>query len=203
MTNYEELWKKANRAGRWLQIIPFVRFVAVTGSLGRNETKPDSDADLMVVTEPSRLYTARAFALTILQATGQRINVEGGRIGGTVDPNYWLTADHLDIQPHNTYVARDYTLSTPLWGSADIYTRIVQANDWVADYQRKFRDVMPPKQSSVYRLLQTVLELLCRLWPGLEAWCRSVQERKIRAFATRRGRPEKVVVTDRELRLHL
>jgi len=199
----ENLWKKANRAAVWLQVVPFVRFVAVTGSLGRGEAKPDSDADLMVVTEPGRLYTARAFALTLLQATSQRVNVEAGRIGGTVDPNYWLTSDNLDIQPHNAYVARDYTYTMPLWDSSEIYSRLTHTNPWVAEYKRKFRDVVPPRQFLVLRAIQYSAELLCRLWPGLEVWTKSVQEKTIRAFAERQSNLDKVVLTDHELRLHL
>jgi predicted nucleotidyltransferase len=204
MKDYEVgLWKKARRAATLLQLAPFIRFVAVTGSLGRGETKPDSDVDLFIVTERKHLYTARAFALTILKYTGQRINVESRRVAGTVDPNYWLTSDHLDLHPHNAYVARDYTFMVPVWDSADTHHKITLTNSWVADYKRTFRDIVPTKQSPVLRLIQFSAETLCRLWPGLESWTRSVQEKKIRAFAERQASLEKVVLTDRELRLHL
>jgi len=204
MTKHEvEFWKKARRAATWLQIAPFVRFVAVTGSLSRGEAKPDSDADLFVVTEPGHLYTARAFALILLQYTGQRVNVEAGRIGGAVDPNYWLSSDHLDIQPHTAFVARDYTYMMPLWDSSDVYFRLMHMNPWVAEYKRKFRDVMPPHQYSVLRVIQLGVESLYRIFGSwLERWTRSVQERRVRAFADRQGRADHVVLTDSELRLH-
>ncbi len=108
--------------------------VAVTGSLGRGEAKPDSDADLFIVTEPKRLYTARAFVLLILKFTGQRINVEAGRVAGAVDPNYWLSGDNLDLKPHNAYVARDYSYMLPLWDACDIYFKLVDANSWLAEW---------------------------------------------------------------------
>lgn len=204
MKDYEErLWQKAKRAATLLQLVPFVRFVAVTGSLGRGEAKPDSDADLFIVTEPGRLYTARAFALAFLQLIGQRINVEAGRIAGAADPNYWLTADNLDIAPHSAFVARDYTFMVPLWDASDIYFKTIRMNVWVSEYKRKFRDIKPPRQSSALKLIQYTVELFCRLWPGLEAWMRSVQESRIRQFSLRQGSPEKAVLTDRELRLHL
>lgn len=183
---------------------PFVRFVAVTGSLGRGEAKPGSDADLFVVTEPKHLYTARAFALVLLQYTGQRVNVEAGQIGGAVDPNYWLTSNHLDIQPHNAYVARDYSYMVPLWDASDIHSKLMHMNLWVAEYKRKFRDVTPSKQSPVLKVLQSSAELICQLFgPWLERWTRSVQEKKVKAFAERRGKADQSVIQENELRLHL
>lgn len=205
MTKHEErLWRKARRAATLVQLAPFVRFIAVTGSLGRSEIKPESDADLFVVTEPKHLYTARAFALVFLKYTGQRINVESGRVGGTVDPNYWLTADNLDIQPHNAYVARDYSYMMPLWDQSDIYFRLMHMNPWVAEYRRKFRDVMPSKPFILLRGVQLLLEGICLLFGHwLERWTRLVQAKKIHGFAEREGKGEKVVLQDNELRLHL
>lgn len=205
----EDLWKKANRAALLLQLAPFVRLVAVTGSLERGEAKPDSDADLFIVTEPKRLYTARAFVLLILKFTGQRINVEAGRVAGAVDPNYWLSGDNLDLKPHNAYVARDYSYMLPLWDACDIYFKIVDANSWLAEYnlsgrERKFRDVVPSRQYWILRAAQRSAELLCRPFgPWLERWARSAQEARVREFAARQGKQEKVVVTDSELRFHL
>jgi predicted nucleotidyltransferase len=202
MTGEERLWRQARRAALLLQLVPFVRFVAVTGSLGRGEAGPDSDADLFVVTAPGRLYTARALALVLLHATQQRINVEAGRIAGSVDPNYWLSADDLDIRPHTAFVARDYTAMVPLWDGATIYDRLRYANEWVGRYRRRFRDAAVPRPLPALRVLQWLFEAVCRLWPGLEAWTRAIQERRVRSFAARQGKADNVVLTDTELRLH-
>ena len=198
------LWKKASRAATLLQLAPFVRFVAVTGSLGRGEAKPDSDADLFVVTEPHHLYTARVFALVFLQYTGLRINFERERIGGTVDPNYWLTSDNLDIEPHNAYVARDYSYMLPLWDASGIFLKLMHMNPWVAEYKRKFRDMKPPTPHVLLRFIQQILEGICFLFGSwLERWTRSVQEKKVREFAERRGKTDQAVIQGNELRLHL
>jgi predicted nucleotidyltransferase len=204
MTEHEEiLWRKAQRAATLLQLAPFVRFVAVTGSLGRGETKPDSDADLFIVTAPGHLYTARAFALVILQVTGQRINVEGGRIGGTIDPNYWLTTDNLNIKPHTAYVARDYTFLTPLWDASPIYSRLIETNTWVAGYQRQFREIKPKRPYFFLRLTQILLEGACLVIGNrLEKWARVIQKRRLTAYAKRQGISDSVI-SDDEIRLFL
>src|SRR5688572_11989008 len=50
--------------GRWLARIPFVRMVALTGALAvRNPAHENDDFDYMLVTQPGRVWLARACAI--------------------------------------------------------------------------------------------------------------------------------------------
>ncbi|MBL7053132.1 MAG: nucleotidyltransferase domain-containing protein, partial [Candidatus Portnoybacteria bacterium] len=51
--------KKVKRIVKFLQIISFVRLVAVSGSLAMNNTKEKSDIDLLIITKSGRIWTCR------------------------------------------------------------------------------------------------------------------------------------------------
>ena len=65
----EHLWPLAQRYGRWLARLPFVRMVALTGALAmHNAADDDDDLDFILVTVPRRVWLARAFSIVLVQS---------------------------------------------------------------------------------------------------------------------------------------
>jgi hypothetical protein len=119
------LWPKAARYGRMIASLPFVRMVAVTGSLAMNNTNEGNDVDYMIVTAPNHLWTCRA--LTLLVARLAKLE------GLNLCPNYLITTDALELQKHSLYVAHELAQMVPLSG-IDIYRKMRHLNDWMNDY---------------------------------------------------------------------
>ncbi len=67
-----QLWPAAVTYGRLIAGMPFVRLVAVTGSLSVNNVNPGGDIDYLVVTANDHLWVARAFALRIVRWAARR-----------------------------------------------------------------------------------------------------------------------------------
>ena len=119
------LWTKAARYGQIIASLPFVRMVAITGSLAMNNTDEGKDVDYMIVTAPNHLWICRAFALLIARIA----KLEGIHLC----PNYLITTNALELKERSLYVAHELAQMVPLSGM-EIYDEMRRLNDWVDDY---------------------------------------------------------------------
>jgi hypothetical protein len=163
----KRLWPKAARYGRIIARLPFVRMVAVTGSLAMDNTDAGKDVDYMIVTTPGRLWISRG--LTLLVARFARLE------GVKLCPNYLVTTNALELEERSLYVAHELAQMIPLSGM-DVYREICRLNSWVAAYLPNAPLVpkMPPGVKPLQKrsLIQHILESLLRLPFGnwLEKW---------------------------------
>lgn len=152
------LWHKARRYGQVIASLPFVRMVAVTGSLAMNNTEEDKDIDFMIVTAPGCLWTVRA--LSLLVARFARLE------GLSLCPNYLVTIHALGLKENSLYVAHELAQMIPLSGM-EIYTEIRRLNDWTEDYLPNAVRApdLPTVVSQVptFSAVQKALEFLFRL----------------------------------------
>jgi hypothetical protein len=161
------LWSKSVRYGRMIASLPFVRMVAITGSLAMNNTDEGKDIDYMIVTAPNRLWTCRA--LTLLIARIARLE------GIHLCPNYLVTTNALELNDRSLYVAHELAQMIPLSG-AQVYDEIRRRNDWIDRYLPQASGAPEPPQAAklVTRrpLMRRVLEFVLGLPVGhwLEKW---------------------------------
>jgi hypothetical protein len=152
------LWPKAVRYGQIIASLPFVRMVAVTGSLAMNNTEEGNDVDYMVVTAPNRLWTCRAMALLVARFA-KLDNI-------TICPNYLITTNALALEERTLYVAHELTQMIPLSGM-EVYNELRRLNDWTRDYLPNARGApefpRSMKQITGFPFFQSVLEFLFRL----------------------------------------
>ena len=161
------LWPKAARYGRIIAMLPFVRMVAVTGSLAMNNTDQGKDIDYMIVTAPNHLWTCRALSLLIARFA----KLEGVNIC----PNYLVTTNVLELNERSLYVAHELAQMIPLSGM-EIYDEMRRLNGWMANYLPN--SLMAPEMPDCVKLMQqrsviqNVLEILFRLPLGnwFEKW---------------------------------
>jgi hypothetical protein len=169
----KRLWPKAIRYGRILARLPFVRMVAVTGSLAMNNAEAGGDIDYMVVTEPGHLWTSRLLSLLVARLAKLE--------GVSLCPNYLVTTYMLDFKERSLYVAHELAQMIPLSGM-EIYREIRRRNRWMVDYLPNA--TLPPripqdrKPLSEHAPVQGLLEIFLGLPFGrwLEKW---EMERKI------------------------
>lgn len=152
------LLPKAARYGQIIASLPFVRMVAITGSLAMSNTDEGKDIDYMVVTAPGHLWTCRALCLLLARFA----KLEG------IDlcPNYLVTTNALEVEEHSLYVAHELAQMIPLSGM-EIYDEMKRLNGWMTDYLPN--SLMAPEMPLGLKLvekhsgIQKVLESLFRL----------------------------------------
>ncbi len=123
------LWASAHRYARWLARVPFVRMVAVSGSLAVRNAEDNGDIDLFCITTPNRLWLARTFIVPLSKLTRRLPRL----FPLILCPNYILTLSALDIEDRNLFTAHEVAQAVPLWGG-DVYDCFLQTNRWVHDF---------------------------------------------------------------------
>src|SRR4030095_4434136 len=116
-----ELLPTTIRYGRILGTLPYIRMVALTGSLAVLNVSKNADFDYMLVTSPGRVWTARAFALLFNRIVHL--------FGHTICPNLIVAENALEWPLHDLYSARELCQMIPITGM-DVYHRLLEANQW-------------------------------------------------------------------------
>ncbi len=127
----------AQKVANIISHIPSVRMVAVTGSLAMQNSKEESDIDLMVVTGHGKLWTTRLFVYILLGL----FRIEKRRPNDKIEKdklclNIWL--DEKDLgwksKQRNLYTAHEIAQIVPLVNKDESYEKFIFKNKWILDF---------------------------------------------------------------------
>ncbi len=119
------LWRAARVFAWFLSRLPFVRMIAVTGTLSMDNCVRQDDVDVLIVAAGGRVWLARAFVI---------LAVYLGRLARTtLCPNYVLSEESLDIGPRSIYVAHEFIQMVPMYGF-EVYHRMRAVNSWTTHF---------------------------------------------------------------------
>jgi len=188
-TRSRELLPSALRYGRILGILPFVRMVALTGSLAVMNVSKHADFDYMLVTAHGRVWTARAFALLFNRLVK--------RFGHTLCPNLIVSENALEWPLHDLYSARELYQMIPVTGIR-VYRKLMETNSWAKEFlPNAFLEshrLSPGELQEQAPALQTAFERLLRgkLGERFERW---EMRRKIARFSQQDGFGDETIFT--------
>ena len=172
--------KRAAALIRWCAWIPYVRMIALTGSLSMKQGDRMSDWDFLVVLKGGAIWTGRFFLTAWLTLLGSRRH--DGRIVNRACLNCYLTDTSLEVPLRDVFSSHEYRFLYPVIGR-DVFRSFELANRWIVRYRPHFlpTETAPfflsvPKKRS--RQVQLVLENLLPLnW--LESLLRNYQKKRI------------------------
>lgn len=122
-----ELIIKAKEIGAFLVKFPYVRGIAISGSLSKNCADDNSDIDFFIITEANRLWLARTFMHMFKKLTflvGKQHNY---------CMNYYIDEARLQIVEKNIYTAIEVVTIIPVEGDTT-FQNFYQANAWSGDF---------------------------------------------------------------------
>jgi hypothetical protein len=186
------LWPWAWRYGRQIATRPFIRLVAVTGSLAMNNVShARDDIDLLLVARTGRVWLARAVTLLSVHLAY--------RFGITLCPNYVLAEDHLRLTEANFFTAHELAQVVPLYGLR-VYRSLFDHNSWVGTYLPNAapRNGVEKDAGRETRVGQRVLEAALGgpLGEALERWERQRKIDRLCREAAQRGGLESQFTAD-------
>jgi hypothetical protein len=146
-----KLLSKAIKIGAFLHKFPYVRAVAVSGSLSKGYADEKADIDFFIITKANRLWIARTILhlfkkFTFLTATQNLYCM-----------NYFIDEEALTIEEKNIYTATEIVTLFPLSGSS-MTNRFFEMNRWVEDWLPGYKDAKNLKISEKGSFFKTLTE---------------------------------------------
>jgi hypothetical protein len=118
----EKRLKKGLKRAKFIGKFPFIKSVAISGSLSKGYMEKKSDIDFFIITDPGRLWVAR----TLLVAY-KKIFLLNSRKAFCV--NYFVDTNHLEIEEKNRFTATEIVTLIPSYGT-DVFQKFYNANTW-------------------------------------------------------------------------
>ena len=119
--------KKSMRLAKFLFLFPYIKGIAISGSLSKNYADKNSDFDFFIITTANRLWLVRAFYTVLFKIASF------ARIKHWFCLNYFIDESNLDIKEHNIFTAIELLTLKPLKGKT-IFEKFFAANEWSNEY---------------------------------------------------------------------
>jgi hypothetical protein len=174
--------------------LPFVRMVALSGSVAHLNMEADGDLDLFVVTRGRHAWTVTV-ALVILAKLMRRRRV--------VCANFVTADSRIDFEPDDLFTASQLVHLRPLVGH-DVHQALLAANPFVArHYPNAHLPLARPRRSRLAGAAKRLMEVVLAV-PAvpLEWCCRIAYRRYLVAQSHHWTSPDQVRLDDERLKLH-
>jgi len=152
----KELIKIAGRIGDMLIRFPYVRGIAVSGSLSKNFADEFSDIDLFIITEKNRLWIARTVMHCFKKLTFL-VNKQH-----YFCMNYYVDEQQLEIEEKNLYTAIEIGTLIPLQGDL-VFERFYAANSWTRSFlpnkNVRIASAKPVKRTVFKRIFECIFNV--------------------------------------------
>lgn len=161
------LWPKAIRYVRYLSRLPWVRLVAVSGSLAVHAADDDADIDLFMVTDDGRLWLTRALTIGVAKLAARATR----RQAIWLCPNYLLGSTALEMTDRDLFTAHELAQLVPLCGP-DVYRALLAQNEWYRQFLPNHPGYPGPITELGGRRVRHVVEPVMRnrVVERVEAW---------------------------------
>lgn len=129
----DQKWKKLRPIFGLLTLVPFVRGIFVSGSLAMENSKDDSDVDIIVVARYGRIWTVRTLMTMLTSLLGVRRH--GARTKDRICLNHYITDQSLRIPFESLYNAESYAHLLNVYQEDEaVFRQWQEENRWLDSY---------------------------------------------------------------------
>jgi hypothetical protein len=191
-----ELLDRDRRIVSMVSKMPFVRMVALSGSLAHLNAERSADLDLFVITAPHRVWSVTVATLVVAKLLGWRKRV---------CLNYVVSERAMPVETQDLFSANQIIHLRPVMGH-DVFDRFVKSNGFVREFYPNFD--LPKTQDPGPRTQdpgrKTVIETCLSLGPAqlAERIARALYGRHLRSRADTWHSREQVRLDAECLKLH-
>lgn len=143
----------AKKIARLLSRFPYVRAVAVSGSLSKNFADDHSDIDFFIITKANRLWIAR----TLMHFFKKLTYVIGKQHWFCM--NYYVDETALEIQEKNIYTATEVITVLQLYGE-EVFKNFGKSNEWAFGYYPAYSSDFGKPKKIKNGIIKSTLEFL-------------------------------------------
>jgi hypothetical protein len=188
--------KKLNSTRRviaFLQLIPTIQLIAVTGALAMHNADQNDDIDLLIVSKPGTVWTTRLLSIFLVELLGKRRRPRSVEQADTICLNMFIDEDHLKVPSYeqDIFSAHEVVQVTALFDRGGVEEKFRWENKWIGSYLPKFKENSTLKNHHKFRWI-----LMLRSWTVIERLLQLLQLR----YMSRKRTTE--VIEEGYLRFH-
>ncbi len=122
----KKIMPKVKTVASFISKFPFIKGVAISGSLSKGYYDDKSDFDFFVITKTKRVWISR-----LILAIYKRLFLNNSYKEFCV--NYFVSTSTLEIEEKNRFTATEIVTVIPLYGKTE-FSDFYKANSWVKEY---------------------------------------------------------------------
>jgi len=127
-------WKKVHKIIKFLQVIPFIKMIAICNSLAIDNSKKEADIDFFIVIQKKRIWLTRLLITFLVWIKGEWRHKE--KIANKICLSFYITDEALNlesiaIKPYDIYLVNWIAQLKPVYYEDQIYRDFLLKNSWV------------------------------------------------------------------------
>lgn len=200
-------WKKVWKYVPLLQMVPFIRAVAVCNTLALDNCTSDSDIDLFIITKKNRIFLARVLSGILFHLLGVRRHDD--KVAGRFCLSFYLSEDAMNLDDmrlkNDAYLYFWMRSLEFVYRDSDtIYSRFFEKNTWFTDHIHGGMGRMLKSKRKWYRFLGRLQEFLFGGFLGdwIEGWLEKKHQARFASRKKELGPNADVVVSRTMLKFH-
>lgn len=128
--------KKVKGVSRLLKLIPFVKSIAISGSVSMDGAKPESDIDVFIISRKNRIWLSRLATVFLTQIIGQRRHKE--IVQDKICLNIYVADEQSEYPVKNLANSQMIAKSLPIFNK-NIFVSFICANkNWLGECLENF-----------------------------------------------------------------